>query len=300
MEEAVKLSLKKSTNVRTAIRRQELSERALRLGFCAIGPLAPGLAAAVAEQLFFRAQRYPAPKREEQILATGHRFWFECDGEQGRVKLACWSWGDGPTVFLLHGWSGRAGQLGEFVEPLVQAGFSVIAFDAPAHGFSTGETTSAPAFARALMALVARFGPAHAVVGHSMGGWSAAFALLGGAHVGRVALIGSPVDPGAFTGAFAKRLGLSSRVVARLKARAERRTKMRFEELDLSRKMGSVVTPALIVHDEDDKDVGLADANAWVAAWPGARLHVTRGLGHTRILRDEPVIRQVVEFVKGS
>jgi len=31
-------------------------------------------------------------------------------------------WGKGPTVMLVHGWSGRGAQLGELVEPLVAAG----------------------------------------------------------------------------------------------------------------------------------------------------------------------------------
>ena len=192
MEIAHRLSLKrKSTNVRTETKRQELIEKSLRIVFASVAPVAPGVAAVAAEKLFFRAPRFPMPGREREILESGHRLSFAVPGESGTVSLACWSWGDGPTVFLLHGWGGRAGQLGAFVQPLLQAGYSVLAFDAPAHGQSTGETTSAPTFARALRAVVQRFGPAHAVIGHSMGGWSAAFALLQGAQIERLALIGA-------------------------------------------------------------------------------------------------------------
>jgi hypothetical protein len=35
-------------------------------------------------------------------------------------------------------------------------------------------------------------------------------------------------------------------------------------------------------------------------AWPGATLHVTRGLGHNRILRDPQVIAKVTDFVRGT
>ena len=39
---------------------------------------------------------------------------------------------------LVHGWEGRGAQLGSLVGPLVEAGLSVVAFDAPAHGDSPG------------------------------------------------------------------------------------------------------------------------------------------------------------------
>jgi hypothetical protein len=41
----------------------------------------------------------------------------------------------------------------------------------------------------------------------------------------------------------------------------------------------------------------VTDGAAIAAAWPGARLHVTSGLGHRRLLRDPNVIAEVVEFV---
>ncbi len=45
------------------------------------------------------------------------------------------AWGSGPTVYLVHGWAGHAGQLAPFVAPARRAaGFRVVAFDAPSHG----------------------------------------------------------------------------------------------------------------------------------------------------------------------
>lgn len=58
-----------------------------------------------------------------------------------------------------------------------------------------------------------------------------------------------------------------------------------------------VKAPLLIIHDEDDVDVPLRDGKAYVEAWPGARLHTTRSLGHRRILRDPEVIGAVADFL---
>lgn len=46
------------------------------------------------------------------------------------------SWGDGPAVYLVHGWGGCRAHLGVFVKPLVEAGNRVIAFDLPSHNAS--------------------------------------------------------------------------------------------------------------------------------------------------------------------
>jgi len=58
----------------------------------------------------------------------------------------------------LHGWGGRSDQLAAFVPPLLAAGFSVVAPDAPGHGDSTGGASSVLAFADALEAVAARVG----------------------------------------------------------------------------------------------------------------------------------------------
>jgi len=69
-------------------------------------------------------------KKETAWLARGR---FEAVPFRG-AALATWSWGKGPLVVLVHGWTGHAGRLTRYVPALVDAGFSVLAFDAPGHG----------------------------------------------------------------------------------------------------------------------------------------------------------------------
>jgi pimeloyl-ACP methyl ester carboxylesterase len=56
-------------------------------------------------------------------------------------------------------------------------------------------------------------------------------------------------------------------------------------------------SPALIIHDEDDASVPLAQGELIAKAWRGARFIRTRGLGHNRILRDPATIETVVRFL---
>ena len=85
---------------------------------------------------------------------------------------------------LVHGWGGSAGQLYPFVEPLVRAGFAVVAFDAPGHGASTGSWLAIPRFAAALARVAEQVGPLHAIIAHSLGGPAAAVAIERGLHTG--------------------------------------------------------------------------------------------------------------------
>jgi hypothetical protein len=55
--------------------------------------------------------------------------------------------------------------------------------------------------------------------------------------------------------------------------------------------------PTLIVHDRDDVSTSVTGGAAIAAAWPGACLYVTSGLGHRRLLRDPDVITEAVDFV---
>ena len=61
-----------------------------------------------------------------------------------------------PPVLLLHGWDGRAAQMISFVEPLVDAGYAVLAVDAPAHGASAGRQTNMLEWSLALRAIARR------------------------------------------------------------------------------------------------------------------------------------------------
>ena len=59
-------------------------------------------------------------------------------------------------------------------------------------------------------------------------------------------------------------------------------------------------TPALVIHDRDDRLMPWTHGATVARHWPGARLLTTRGLGHRRILADERVTRVAAEFVAGK
>jgi pimeloyl-ACP methyl ester carboxylesterase len=239
----------------------------------------------------FRRPKRSRPSRGEQRrLEGGRRSWLR--GEDG--DLAVWHWGSGPRVLLVHGWNGHAGRLSSFIEPLLEAGFGVVAFDAPAHGISQGQLATLPDFTRSLELVAGVVAPV-ALVGHSMGAAACALAVRAGLPVRAVVLLAPPADPEAYTARFARYMGLSPCCAHSMKERLERRYGVTFPSLRLP--AGPPGVPALVVHDRRDKRVPLRDGISICRSWPKARLLITSGLGHHRILRSPEVIRRATRFL---
>lgn len=280
-----------------------LALRATRLAFSSLGVVIPEPMAALAERLYFSPKRHRAPHRERAVLHEAEAFVVESDVG----PLAAWRWepvfpwetGDKGTVLLVHGWEGRASQLGAFVDPLLARGFRVIAADAPAHGHSPGDSVDLPMYARALRAIDAQVGGVDAIIAHSFGGAATALALEDGLPARAAVLIAPPSSLERFADTFARTVGLTRATEAIFRARLEERFgKEWWITYGLDRRAANIhdVT-ALVIHDEGDKEIPVEEGASLARSWPGAELVVTRALGHRRILRDEAVVTHAVGFV---
>jgi pimeloyl-ACP methyl ester carboxylesterase len=293
-------SLDNSTIVRSF--KPPVSQRIALGAVGALSRVAPSLAARHAERLFLTPPRHPAPAREAEVLAQARTLTVRV----GERRLATWSWGVGPRILLVHGWGGRGGQMGAFVAPLVAEGFSVTAFDLPAHGASDGRTATIPEMALALAGVLDAMGPAEGIVAHSGGGavsaWAIRRALLGGfVDLPRaIALVAPAAKFRAYVERFMDTCGLSLRARRRLERRLEARIGAPPEVFDLTRFAEDLPLAALVVHDQDDGEIPWADGAAIAAAWPGAELVTTQRLGHRRILRDPVVVERVRDFLDSA
>lgn len=271
-----------------------LALRSLRAALGLVGTLSPELSGRWAHWLWYRSRRYPEPARERDWLRSARRGGL---AHRGR-PLAVYEWGKGPAVLLVHGWHGRGPQLGAFAVALAAAGLRAVALDAPAHGRTPGRSTNLPEVSAALRAVAASCGPVHGLIAHSFGVPCALHAMSEGLAVGRMVAIAAPSSVEFLVDSFAGMLALSPPVVQVLRRRLEERFGpdlwMRFAPRELAR---GCEVPALLLHDEDDRDVPVEEGEALAAAWPGARFERTRGLGHRRILRDKTVVERATEFL---
>ncbi len=257
--------------------------------------VAPERAAAAAERLFFTPPHTRLSPELATVLERGKPFSIVAAGR----RVSAWSWGDGPAVYLMHGWGSRGARLGSFVAPLVCAGYRVVTHDAPGHGASDPGTSSLPEFARALRALVERVGPVHGVIAHSMGASATALAMAHGLPVPRAVFLAPAANPAAFVDQFVAALGLSATTRRRLQQRSERRLAFRWADLDVPTLAREFAAPLLVIHDREDRVVPWADGAAIAAAWPGAEMMTTTGLGHRDVVRAPHVLARALAFITG-
>lgn len=268
----------------------------MRLLFSRLGPVLPGLLGRWAYRLWFQTRRFPEPAAGKQATSRARRSTLQVDG----IPVAVYSWGQGPVVLFVHGWSGRGSQAAALVGPLTGAGYRVVSVDAPGHGNTPGDRTTLFECAAVLQAVVAEQGPVFAAVSHSFGGMVLAYAMRHGMAVERVVMISPPADLEFLLDSFGQLLAMPAAVRAVLRHKLEQRfNESLMERVSTVQNVGAISVPALVLHDEDDDSVPWQQGQRVAAAWAGARFLKTQGLGHSRILRDPETLKTVVDFIKG-
>jgi len=264
----------------------------IRLFFAILGRISPALAGRLAATLFCRPRHHRRPDRERALIARG----TPVPLPEG---LSATAWGAGPVVLLVHGWEGRGAQLGAFVDPLVAAGYRVIALDGPAHGDSTGTTVTGPEFARALETTREAVGPLAAIIAHSFGAFISLLAASRGLTADRIVVIGSPSSVPEVLREFQELIALPPRAMPSMVRALEQRGGAPMESFDVATFVGHIDAPLLVVHDTDDLEVPYVNGTR-LAELFGARLLTTSGLGHRRILYTPGVVSAVVDFVESG
>jgi len=213
--------------------------------------------------------------------------------------LSATSWGAGPTVLLVHGWEGRGAQLGAFVDPLVAAGYRVVALDGPAHGDSAGTSTTGPEFAGAIARVRERIGSLSAIVAHSFGGFTSLLAIAHGVTTDRLVIIAAPSSVPEVLDDFVQLIHLPRRALPYMVDALEARVHGPMESFEVASFAHTVKIPVLIAHDTDDKEVAY-EHGPRLAELLGARLLTTHGQGHRRILFAPEVVSAIVEFIEAG
>jgi pimeloyl-ACP methyl ester carboxylesterase len=238
-------------------------------------------------------------KREQAVLerAEVSRVEIIPGTENDIEEITVYRWGKaGRRILLVHGWGGKATQFFSFVGPLLDAGFEVIAFDAPAHGASSGSFASGPAFARAARAVAGD--AVHGIIAHSLGAAGSAIALAQGLKANRVVFLAPAALIGALLEEFIRFRQIPEPVAAELRQRFAVRYSAEIVSVPLM--ASRFDAPVLIFHDPEDRDLPFSHSESVAAVWPGAELIASSKAGHWRIMRDQAVIERTIRFLSIS
>ncbi|MFJ2448964.1 alpha/beta fold hydrolase [Pseudomonas sp. NPDC087626] len=256
-----------------------------------LGWVAPKLIANKMRQVFMTPRELPPRDWEMPLLASAERITL-------RFGLSALRWGQGPAVLLMHGWEGRPTQFASLISALVDAGYTVIALDGPAHGRSPGREANVVLFARAMLEAAAELPPLQGVVGHSMGGASAMLAVQLGLRTQTLVSIAAPARILGVLRGFARYFGLPPRARSAFIRKVEQDVGIQASRLDVAHYQLDM--PGLIVHAEDDTFVPVSESQLIHEAWFDSRLLLLEEGGHQRVLADPRVIEGVLGLLAGS
>ena len=231
-------------------------------------------------------KEYLDPVKHERIHLLGH-------------TIQTYNWpGKKETVLLIHGWESNTWRWHKLLEKLTKADYNVIAFDAPGHGYSSGEYLYVPLYAEVLEHMIQTYKPDH-LIGHSVGGMTILFNEYENPNdiIEKIVTIASPSEFHEIIGHFQELLGLSDRMLKALEEYVKNRFGFTIREFSSSKFVLSNTKKGLLFHDRWDKITPYHASEKVHAVWKESTLISTEGLGHS--MHQDEVNEKIIAFLQG-
>lgn len=259
--------------------------------------ISPKLATQFAAKLFTTPVKYKIPKRELHMLKQSVQQDILIPSINKVIKT--YQYGNSTKrILLVHGWSGRGTQLVKIADELLKQGYSTISFDAPAHGKSKGNSTIMTEFIASILELEKQFGPFEFAIGHSLGGMSVINAIKQNLSVKKAVIIGSGDLIQDIITDFIRNLRLKPEIGDRMRVHFEKKFGEPMNNYSTSVAAKNIETPVFIIHDEDDADVNIKCAHNIHVHLKNSKIKITKKLGHRKILGNENVIEEIIDFIR--
>lgn len=276
-----------------------LQLKVLRLVFAVLQAISPALAARIAFRLFLTPLRRKLHPGDASDMATATRHLLHCASGDA---IHVYEWGAGPrTVVILHGWGSHAPRCVPLAGALAAAGWRVLAIDAPGHGLSPGRTSSLPQFMQALDIVTQQMGPAHAVLGHSLGALAVAMWTGAGPAKGslrKVALLSMPSGAPYLVESFQQMFGIRAAARQRMQVLFRTRFQASADGFCALPAAANITLPILLMHDRGDDIVPVEHSELLLHQLQDAQLHVTQGMGHGGPIRNAEAIAVIRDFLE--
>ena len=254
------------------------------------------LTAILGAKLFTTPITFSTPKREKAMEKSAQHKAVFVESIQKKVHVLSYGYSK-KKVLLVHGWAGRSTQLFMMADRLLEKGFMVISFDGPSHGKSEGKTTAMPEFLDTIKVIDKEFGPFEAAIGHSFGGMSLYNSVADGFSIKSLVTVGSGDKISDVILNFTNNLGVQPIVAKKMKHLYDKKWQRDIDNHSPSVQAKEVKIPTLVVHDSNDDDVPVSCAIRIRQNLQHGQLLITKGLGHTKILRSKKVSNRIVDFI---
>ena len=251
-----------------------------------------------AYQAFFSPAQYEVKPKDREIIERGNN--YRIPFAIGELAVTTWGESHLPAVLLMHGWGGARAQMTGFVDPLLSAGFRVVAYDQPAHGESSGTMTNLLEIAPTMDVVRQQEGSFAAIIAHSFGTIITSYALVN--------LGFPPPSKLVYFGAFNELLESLPRFQELAKLPDEIMDGFRdmlyekfgrgvLETIINEKLVEQINIPALMYHDAEDNVTPVDDSRAIARVWKSATYIETSGLGHRGALQSTDIHQEVTAFL---
>jgi esterase/lipase len=273
---------------------KKIIEKSIGLYFNSLALINPSLAAKKGFHLFCNPMAQALKPYQIAFLETGKNIILDYDG----TKIQTYKWGNGSKkVLLIHGWASHSFRWKATIEYLIENDFTVYAFDAPAHGLSSGKILHLILYSKIIDLFLQQHKEVEHIISHSIGGFATVYWLYQNQQntIKKVVLMGAPGEADDFFNFYKKTLGLTDKTLKILTDEFAKLLGYEPSYFSASTFAKHLQTQGLIIHDKEDKDTSYENSVKLHNNWKNSKLMLTQGLGHS--LKGKVLIENIVQFI---
>ncbi|MEJ7682198.1 MAG: alpha/beta fold hydrolase [Segetibacter sp.] len=206
---------------------------------------------------------------------------------------------NGHKILICHGFDSNSYKFARYIDPLLNIGFEVFAFDAPAHGLSTGKTITALIYSDMILKVNADYGSFYGMIAHSFGGIAVALAIekIRNNSLKKLVLIAPSTETTRSLNDFCGYLYISDKLKEGLEKLIVQIGGQPSSWYSVARVIQSVTIPTLWLHDKGDKITPYEDMHFLTELnLPSVKFVITEGLGHS-LYREDSIAKQIIDFI---
>jgi len=292
-------TLEENENYYTSANEITFKLKVIRFYFKYLGSLFPNFSVYLFTKLFSTLKKRKIKEKHLHFLNTAETKKVSIEEHE----LQFYFWGNGnKKILIVHGWEGMSADFSELINALVKNGFSVIAFDLPAHGNSSGNLTHLPMVISILKRIIPEYSPFYGVIGHSLGAAASAFSMAelnGNISLSKLVLMGLHPVPFEFFKQFQHVLSINDKLFAKCVSYVEEKLGRKVNGMSVHEVNSSIsADKVLLVHDEKDQVANLKIIEKLNVEWENSELFTGDHGGHYKHYKHPEVVEKVVEFMK--
>ncbi|MCX8514465.1 MAG: alpha/beta hydrolase [Burkholderiales bacterium] len=265
----------------------------LKIWFQYLGAIMPRAVAASTIRFSAQPRRYLPKVTDKPLIEAGKELHEITDN----YDVVGYDWGNNTNdvALLLHGWSSHALSMRNFVKPLLNKNYRVIAFDAPGHGRSNSQHKTLT-YKKLVGDLIDKYKP-KTIIAHSAG---ALYALLElktrvNIEVKNMVTIGMPLNAIFTVELYLNEFSMHKFARKHFWNKIRSSWQINFQDLDLTTVYANQIgINGIIVHDVNDMTIPYSHAVELHKLWPKSQLITTHGYGHSLVLKNNEVINNII------